>query len=72
MLRYRAEIGLLRALVFFLAGVIAGVQIALYLFDLYDDGVGDARSGLIGVALLIVGAGFVMWSYRSSGGKRGR
>ena len=65
MLRYRAEISLLRALAFFVAGLIAGIQIALYLFDLYDDGVGDVRSGMIGAALLIVGFGFVMWSYRS-------
>jgi multisubunit Na+/H+ antiporter MnhG subunit len=57
---------LLRGLAFYAAGVIAGIQIALYLFDLYDDGVADVKSGIIGVLLLVLGVMFVAWSVQRS------
>jgi hypothetical protein len=64
MLGQRAPISLRRALVFLALGLLTGVQIALYLFDRYDDGVADIRSALIGAALFILSVGFVIWSYR--------
>jgi hypothetical protein len=57
-------LGLGRVLVVWLAGLAAGVQIALYLFDLYDDGVADWRSGAIGLALAAAGLAFVGWTFR--------
>jgi hypothetical protein len=63
-LRGRAELSLARVLVIFLAGVLAGVQIALFLFDLYDDGTAELRSGLIGLIFLLLGLAFAIWSFR--------
>ena len=64
MLQRRAELSLLRALCILLVGVLAGMQIALYLFDLYDDGVAERLSAVIGVALLILGVMLVLWFFR--------
>jgi hypothetical protein len=48
----------------YLAGLLAGIQIALFLFDLYDDGTADLRSGLIGLVFLLVGAWLVTAPFR--------
>jgi hypothetical protein len=53
-----------RVLLVWLAGLLAGIQAALYLFDLYDDGVADWHSGAIAVALAAAGLGFVAWTFR--------
>ena len=64
----KRELGLGRVLVIYLAGLVAGVQLALYLFDRYDDGVADARSLWIALAMIALGIGFVAWTFR---GRRG-
>ena len=69
-MRRRAELSLARVLAIFVAGVIAGVQIALYLFDLYDDGIADFRSFLIGLILLVSGLIFALRSFRPPGNLR--
>lgn len=63
----KRELGLGRVLLIYLAGLAAGVQLALYLFDRYDDGVADARSLWIALAMIALGIGFVAWTFRSRG-----
>ena len=65
-MRLRTELTLLRAIAIFVAGVVGGTQIALYLFDLYDDGVADVRSGIIAAVMLVLGLILVAWSFRGS------
>ncbi|MET0400522.1 MAG: hypothetical protein ABW277_27270 [Longimicrobiaceae bacterium] len=43
--------------------MLAGVQIALYLFDYFDDGVAEPLSGWIGVGLLAAGLAVVLWPF---------
>jgi hypothetical protein len=64
MLRSRADHTLLRVLAIYLAGFVAGIQVALYLFDRYDDGVADVRSLLIGLLMVGIGLGLVAWKFR--------
>ncbi len=47
------------------AWLAAGIQIALYAFDRFDDGVADARSGMIGLAFVAVGVGVIAFLFRS-------
>jgi len=49
-----------RAFAIYLAGLVAGVQSALYLSDYYDDGVADWRSGAVAVVMIALGVGFVL------------
>lgn len=58
------EISIGRALAIWLLGLIAGIQVALYLFDLYDDGVADWKSGAIGLAFVVAGLLFVIGTFR--------
>jgi hypothetical protein len=63
MMRRRAEHTLTRVLSIYAAGLIAGMQIALYLFDIYDDGIGDIRSLLIGLLFFALGLVFALWRF---------
>lgn len=63
MLTQRTEHSLLGTLFIYLLGVLAGVQVALYLFDRFDDGVAEPLSGWIGVAFLAAGLGVVLWPF---------
>lgn len=65
MMQRRAELSLARVLAIYAAGAIAGIQIALYMFDLYDDGIADVRSLLIGVLFLTFGLIFALRSFRA-------
>jgi hypothetical protein len=65
MLRTRS-IGMGRAFAIYGAGLLAGVQGALYLFDLSDDGVADWRSGGIALVFLGLGLAFLIRTFRSS------
>ena len=56
-----------RVLTIYLAGLLAGVQSALYLFDLYDDGVASARSGVIALVLIALGISLIARTFRGSG-----
>jgi hypothetical protein len=53
-----------RAMGFLALGVISGIQIALYMYDYYDDGVADVKSLLIGIVILIASVSFVLYSFR--------
>ena len=63
MLRRRAEHTLIRVLSIYAAGLCAGMQIALYLFDVYDDGTADIRSLLIGLVFFALGLFFALWRF---------
>jgi hypothetical protein len=60
----RRELSVGRVLAVLAVGFVAGVQVALYLFDYYDDRVADPVSGLIGVAMLAAGLAFVAFTFR--------
>lgn len=60
----KREMTISRVLLVYLTGLVAGVQLALYLFDRYDDGVADARSLWIALAMIAIGVGFVAWTFR--------
>ena len=64
MLRKSRRLTIFRALAFLLLGVLSGIQIALYLYDYYDDGIAEFGSLLIGLAMLAASIGFVAYSYR--------
>lgn len=51
-----------RVLLVYLAGILAGLQVALYLYDYYD-GVADIRSALIGAAMIAAGAALAVWPF---------
>lgn len=53
-----------RVLVIYLAGLLAGVQGAIYLFDGYDDGVADWRSGVMALALVLLGLALIARTFR--------
>lgn len=63
MFRQRTEHSLMGTLFVYMLGVLAGVQIALYLFDYYDDGVTEPLSGLIGIGFLAAGLAVVLWPF---------
>ena len=58
-------LSLKRVLAIYAAGLVAGVQGGLYLFDQYDDRVADWRSGAIALALVALGLAFVARTFRS-------
>lgn len=60
------QITLLRVTGIFLLGLISGIQIALYLYDYYDDGIADYKSLLIGIAMGIFSIGFILISFREN------
>ena len=65
MMRRSAELSLARVLAIYAAGAVAGIQIALYMFDLYDDGIADVRSLFIGLLFFVFGLIFVLRSFRA-------
>ncbi|HET7232501.1 MAG TPA: hypothetical protein VFJ16_21005 [Longimicrobium sp.] len=60
----RQELSAGRVVLIYLAGVVAGVQGGLYLFDVYDDRVADWRSGLIALAFVAAGVAFIALTFR--------
>lgn len=59
-----AELGVGRVVVALLIAFAAGVQLSLYLWDVYDDRVADPLSAAIGVLFLLVAAGVGLWPFR--------
>ena len=57
-------ISLLRAIGFLLVGVVCGIQLALYLYDYYEDGVAELTSLLIGLGMVALATGWVLFSFR--------
>ena len=64
---HRHELSLGKVLLIYGLGLVAGVQGALYLYDTFDDGVSDPLSGVIALAFIVLGLGFVAWSFRRPG-----
>lgn len=66
---FRTEHSLLRVLMIFLMGILVGAQLALYLFDYYDDGIADVRSALIGLGMLGFFLIISLWRFIRPGGR---
>jgi MFS family permease len=60
----RREVSMGSVLAIYALGLAAGIQVALYLFDRFDDGVADARSGIIGIGLVLLGLGAIAVLFR--------
>ena len=58
-------ISLLRTSGIYFLGLISGIQIALYMYDYYDDGIADYKSLLIGIAMVLLSVGFILYTFRS-------
>jgi len=69
-MRTRREVTLGRVLLIYLAGIVAGVQGGLYLFDVYDDSVADWRSGVIALGFVAAGLALVALSFRRPNPRR--
>lgn len=63
-MRKTRELTLGRVLLVYAAGIVAGVQGGLYLFDVYDDRVADWRSGAIALAFVAAGLAIIALSFR--------
>lgn len=57
------NISLLRVFGIFALSLVSGIQIALYLYDYYDDGIADAKSLLIGIGMVAAALGFILLSF---------
>jgi SNF family Na+-dependent transporter len=64
----RRDLSLLRVLLIYVLGVLAGVQCALYLFDTFDDGVSEPLSGAIGLLFLLLGVALIARTFRRPAG----
>ena len=60
----RRELTLGRVFLIYLAGIVAGVQGGLYLFDVYDDRVADWRSGVIALGFVAAGLAAIILTFR--------
>ncbi len=60
------QLSLRRVLAIYVAGLAAGVQGALYLYDRYDDGVADWRTGAIALAFVALGLAFIVRTFRKA------
>ncbi|MEX0723030.1 MAG: hypothetical protein WD053_04100 [Gracilimonas sp.] len=58
------KITLLRVIGIFLFGLVSGIQVALYLYDYYDDGIADPLSLFIGIGMIILSIGFILFTFR--------
>lgn len=63
-MRHIRPLSIGRVLLIFLFGLICGIQAALYLYDLYDDGIADIRSALIAVGMMGASLGFIVYTFR--------
>lgn len=61
----RRELSVGRALAIYAAGLATGVQLALYLFDVLDDGVADVRSGLVALVFLALSLALIARWFRT-------
>jgi hypothetical protein len=62
----RKELSIGRVLAVFAFGLISGIQVALYMYDFYDDGVADIKSLLIGATMVVLSIAFVIFSFRET------
>ena len=58
-------ITLVRATTSLVLGIVCGMQLGLYMYDYYDDGVADIQSLITGVVMVLCALGFVILQYRS-------
>lgn len=60
----RREMSLVRLILIYLLGLMAGAQGALYLYDTFEDGTSEPLSGVIALLFVLVGLGFIARSFR--------
>lgn len=65
-MRSSKKITLRRVFGIFFLGLISGIQVALYMYDYYDDGIAELLSLFIGIALVILSIGYILYSFRST------
>lgn len=65
-IRKSKQLTIFRVFGIFLLGLISGIQVALYMYDYYDDGIADYRSLLIGVAMIFLSIAFILYTFRRS------
>lgn len=57
-------LGVGSVLLVFAIGLVSGVQVALYMFDRFDDGTADWRSLALGIGFVLIGVGLICWLFR--------
>lgn len=62
----RAELSLRRVLLVYAWGLVAGAQIALYLYDYFDNGVAEPLSGWIAIGLASSGLVLAWTGHRAA------
>ena len=62
-IRKSKKVTILRASGIFILGLISGIQLALYMYDYYDDGIADYKSLLIGIVMIVLSLGFILYTY---------
>ena len=60
----RREISVWRVVVIYLLGVLTGVQVALYMYDTWDDGTSSPLSGVIAAAFLVASVSLIIATFR--------
>ena len=58
-------ITLIRATTILFLGIVCGIQLGLYLFDYYDDGIAEIQSLVTGLMMVLCALGFVVLQFRS-------
>lgn len=61
----KSSLSKIRVSFVYFMGLVTGTQLALYLFDYYDDGIADIRSLYIGIVLFLFSVGIVVLSFRT-------
>jgi len=55
-----------RVFIIYTFGLITGIQVALYLYDYYDNGIADIKSLLIGMVMAVLSIAFILYSFRNT------
>lgn len=58
-------ITLVRATTILFLGIVCGIQLGLYMFDYYDDGIAELQTLVIGIVMVLCALGFVVLQFRS-------
>ncbi|MAV25122.1 MAG: hypothetical protein CMQ05_03250 [Gammaproteobacteria bacterium] len=58
-------ITLIRATTILFLGIVCGIQLGLYMFDYYDDGIAEFQSLVIGLIMVLCALAFVVLQFRS-------
>lgn len=65
-MNWSKELTIPRVFTIYTFGLITGIQIALYMYDFYDDGIADFKSLLIGIVMFVLSIVFILYSFRNT------